>query len=378
VKVSASSFHLSNMDSKAAKNSTVVPSPAPPSSPSAKSVKAPCSPAGIKNDDEDRKAFLTYAQQSGISVSTAEWVSNSSLLVLPSQRAREIQFHLPDCKNSSSCSTGDSSLSTIPVNGFPIVFTGPHFEGKLVSRIRDVNTSTSTKGKLLTNNQYFANRSRQYQWCVQGRFKKRIRFDKVVTGQEFGRPFRNAPSSFVVRKGLDLLKSKLPEAFECDLLSGQPHFEHPMLSGCQGFRVDRPEVLVGLLNDDMHGFGADGNLIEDTSLLGDTAIPRDAIARRKYFAKTSNLEKYYFEPDFVYTFDTYVNFFSPARYRMELTTFFSVDVIPLFNGYPLFMAMAKDKDSGEYLWATEMWNQRLLNYDEKHGFLARLFMERQC
>lgn len=375
------------MDSKAAtptkavKNSTVVPSPAPPSSATAKSVKAPCSAVGIKNDEEDRKAFLTYAQQSGLSVSTAEWVSNSSLLVLPSQRAREIEFHLPDSsKNSSnSCSrsAGESSLSSIPVNGCPIVFSGPHFEGKLVSRIRDVESS-SAEGKLLSNNQYFANRSRQYQWCVQGRFKKRIRFDKVVTGQEFGRPFRNAPSSFVVRKGLDLLKSKLPEAFECDLLSGQPHFEHPMLSGCQGFRVDRPEDLVGLPNDNMHGIGADGNLIEDTSLLSDTAIPRDAIARRKYFAKTSNLEKYYFEPDFVYTFDTYVNFFSPARYRMELTTFFSVDVVPLFNGYPLFMAMAKDKDSGKYLWATEMWSQRLLNYDEKHGFLARLFMERQC
>ena len=373
------------MDSKAATpkaimNSTVVPSPDPPSSASAKSVKAPCSPAGIiKNDDEDRKAFLTYAQQSGLSVSTAEWASNSSLLVLPSQRAREIEFHLPNSKKSSSRSNeGESSLSTIPVNGCPIVFSGPYFEGKLVSRIRDVDTSSSAEGKLLSNNQYFANRSRQYQWCVQGRFKKRIRFDKVVTGQEFGRPFRNAPSSFVVRKGLDLLKSKLPEAFECDLLSGRPHFEHPMLSGCQGFRVDRPEDLVGLLNDDMHGIGTDGNLIEDTSLLGDSAIPRDAITRRKYFAKTSNLEKYYFEPDFVYTFDTYVNFFSPARYRMELTTFFSVDVIPLFNGYPLFMAMAKDKDSGEYLWATEMWSQRLLNYDEKHGFLARLFMERQC
>jgi len=147
-------------------------------------------------------------------------------------------------------------------------------------------------------------------------------------------------------------------------------------SGCQHFRIDRPEDLEGLLDEDMHGVSEDGSVIEDTHLLEDDSVPQDGVARRKYFAKNCNLERYYFEPEFVYTFDTFVNFFSPARYRMELTTFFSVDVIPLFNGYPLFMSMAKEKDSAEYFWATEMWHQRLLNYDEKPGPLARLFMEK--
>ena len=40
------------------------------------------------------------------------------------------------------------------------------------------------------------------------------------------------------------------------------------------------------------------------------------------------------------------------------------------------MSMAKEKDNGEYFWATEMWHQRLLNYDEKPGPLARLFTEK--
>jgi hypothetical protein len=323
-------------------------------------------------EDEDRKAFSAYAQQSGLRATSAEWTSNSSLLVLPSHRAREIEFHLP-CRN---CDKGESKLPVLPVNGCPIAFNGPNFEGKLVSRIRDVDTTSNVEGNLLPNKQYFHNRSRQYQWCVQGRFKKRVRFDKVVTGQDFGRPFRNRPSSLVVNKGLDLLKNKLPEAFHCDLLSNEPMIEHPLLSGCQHFRIDRPEDLEGLLDEDMHGVSEDGSVIEDTRLLDDDSVPQDGVARRKYFAKNCNLERYYFEPEFVYTFDTFVNFFSPARYRMELTTFFSVDVIPLFNGYPLFMSMAKEKDSAEYFWATEMWHQRLLNYDEKPGPLARLFMEK--
>jgi len=38
------------------------------------------------------------------------------------------------------------------------------------------------------------------------------------------------------------------------------------------------------------------------------------------------------------------------------------------------MAMAKDKCSDTYLWGTEMWHKRLINYDEKpSGLVARLF-----
>ena len=36
------------------------------------------------------------------------------------------------------------------------------------------------------------------------------------------------------------------------------------------------------------------------------------------------------------------------------------------------MAMAKDKDTGNYLWATEMWHKKLLDYETKPGVVARL------
>ncbi len=71
--------------------------------------------------------------------------------------------------------------------------------------------------KGMSNKKYFQNRSHQYQWSVQCWFKRKIRFDKIMTGQEFGRPFWNAPSSRVAKKCLNLMKHKLPETFDCNL-----------------------------------------------------------------------------------------------------------------------------------------------------------------
>lgn len=53
-----------------------------------------------------------------------------------------------------------------------------------------------------------------FQWTVRGVFKKRMRFDEVVTGQDFDRPFRNTPSASIVRTGINMLRNRLPESFE--------------------------------------------------------------------------------------------------------------------------------------------------------------------
>jgi hypothetical protein len=61
---------------------------------------------------------------------------------------------------------------------------------------------------------YFKGRSRHFQWTVQGVFKERVRFDEMVTGQDFDRPFRNPPAMKLVDQALVLLKTKLPDTFE--------------------------------------------------------------------------------------------------------------------------------------------------------------------
>jgi hypothetical protein len=158
-------------------------------------------------EEDDRRAFFYYSLQSGLPPLT-KWPNDVTTFVVPAQRANGIEYH-----HSSCDSLYRGITKSLPMNGDVVAFTGPNFEGKLVSRMRDVSLHPCN-GRHMPNDEYFRNRSRQYQWTVQGRFKRRIRFDEIVTGQDFGRPFRNMPSSKMVKKGLDLLKHKLPETFE--------------------------------------------------------------------------------------------------------------------------------------------------------------------
>jgi len=164
-------------------------------------------------------------------------------------------------------------------------------------------------------------------------FKRPMRFDQVVTGQDFGRSFRNPPAMSLVHRCLNMLKDRLPETFECELDSIAPRFEHPLVSGCQTFRVDLiseadfwPKFIAGE--------NERGEIKEDTTLLGDKTVPSSPEARRKYFSKRENLERFYFNPGLLYTFDYYCNFFAPATYSMEIAPPFRIDLIPYFNGYP--------------------------------------------
>lgn len=123
-------------------------------------------------------------------------------------------------------------------------------------------------------------------------------------------------------------------SYQSDLFADKPRFEHPLICGCQHFRVDKLTSFDEVTSDDkLLGEGERGEIIEDSSLLG--LVPKCSEKRRKFFCKQENLESYYYEPnDYLYTFDFYANFFTPARHRLEITPFFSFDLIPYFNGQP--------------------------------------------
>lgn len=190
----------------------------------------------------------------------------------------------------------------------------------------------------------------------------------MLTGQDFGRPFRNTPAVSLVKRGMGLLKNRLPDSFvwcdrtyaiiiscyqsslmrniyffsypHSDLFSQTPKFEHPLVAGCQCFRIDTADEIEFdntnelNINMTMKGESENGGITEDTTLLRDSSVPKKAELRRKYFSKQKNLEKFYFEPNLVYTFEFFANFFSPVRYSLELTPYFQIDVAPYFNGYP--------------------------------------------
>ena len=101
------------------------------------------------NEEADRKAFLSYSQQSGLPPSE-EWPNDSSVLVVASHRSKEVMYETPPFGTSGggkSC----SSLCLLPMNGCAVPFNGPHFEGKLVSRVRDDAITCRNEGNLLSN-----------------------------------------------------------------------------------------------------------------------------------------------------------------------------------------------------------------------------------
>lgn len=317
---------------------------------------------GLSNEQRahtslEEEAFLSYFHQSKLP-HPDKWSEESPIYISASRRAPAITYDILPQQSETP--------PPFPLDGTIISFDGPLFKGKIVSRVKDVPAMNMThRTPSCPTTQYFKSKSRMFQWTVQGTFKKRIRFDKVVTGQEFARPFRNAPSASIVRKGISLLRSRLPDTFEwlvrcfyidvsrcnsrwyihtiqvshmwifarSDLFADKPRFEHPLISGCQCFRVDKIVSLHNCAQDTLIGETEAGDIIEDTTLLGNE-VPSSSERRRKYFSKQKNLQKYFFETNYVYTFDFCSNFFSPARHRLQLAPIFSFDLIPYFNGCP--------------------------------------------
>ena len=168
------------------------------------------------NDESDildtstqEESLLSYFKQSRIPTPD-RWPQSSPVYVVASHRAPDVKYELP-------CLESDA-MPPFPLDGTVVPFDGPLFNGKMISRIKNapsmkLSPGDNTLSKCPSKN-YFKGKSRMFQWIVQGKFKRRLRFDKVVTGQEFDRPFRNAPSATIVRKGIDLLRNRLPDAFE--------------------------------------------------------------------------------------------------------------------------------------------------------------------
>ncbi len=161
----------------------------------------------IQVDNDENDEFLSYFHESRLP-HPDHWPEKSSVFVTASQRAPQITYNLSRSESLD--------VPPFPLDGSVVEFSGPMFSGKIVSRIKDAPSMTTSDRSppLCPSDQYFKGRSRLFQWTVQGVFSKRCRFDKIVTGQYLDRPFRNAPSSTIVKRGLDLMKNRLPDTFE--------------------------------------------------------------------------------------------------------------------------------------------------------------------
>jgi len=234
------------------------------------------------------------------------------------------------------------------VNIAPYDFENRLFKGSLMVRLRNLDN---------TPQEYFQGRNRRMQVCLQGRFKRRTRFDKVFSGQEFSKPLAWLPSRTVVNTCFAVLTPVLPPTFKHDVFSETPFFLSPLLCTCQGFAVERPGEQQDVFGLPEHRWA----IQENTLLLDDPDVPKNGDKRRKYFGHQANLEKYHFEPDLVYTFDYYQHYFDATQMNLDLSSFLRFDATRILGEQALQLSMAKDITTNEYLW----------NFDMLHASLVR-------
>jgi hypothetical protein len=226
--------------------------------------------------------------------------------------------------------------------------------------------------------------------CIQGHFKKKLRFDQVYGGQEFTAPLRNLPGAWLIKWAFGLLKPRLPQSFKCDLFCEKPFFLSPLILTSQKVRADhgtpqyvgdheiieypsylknppgkgRRTTKSGTVPD---GASSGGGGVEAAAEAGAEATsapsPSDSAAskipplpdkcdggkaRKKALSSASALEAYEFQPGVCYTFDYYQQFFRAPLFALDLGVKL-IDLTYYMGEQPLLLTMAKTMDTNEYL-----------------------------
>eukprot|EP01042_Synura_sphagnicola_P000163 gene163-164_t len=197
-------------------------------------------------------------------------------------------------------------------------------------------------------------KKRQFQYVVQGRFKKRLGFSSVYTGQAFSGPLTELPSSWILSPFLYLL-AQLQPGMEADLTSESPYILSPLMSTCQNIVVSKvgeePAIRVDAVGVQP--------IVEDLRILGADFQPEHggeaatSGQRARFFSDRVNLSKFSFDPEL-----------GQIEFGM-----FSYDILG-YLGYRPIQVMATVWDpasrpshkSGEwpYLYYFEIWHERSL------------------
>jgi hypothetical protein len=239
--------------------------------------------------------------------------------------------------------------SQLRVNKIPIPFETSLFKGVAMIRIANLPDSPPS---------YFKGRNRKMQVAIQGSFKNRTAYDKVFSGQEFTKKIPSLPSKSVVDTVFALLSSKLPPTFLQDVFADEPYFLSPLVNTCQGFAVERK-------GEEQDVYGSEGNkwaVTENTELLG-PEVPKNGDKRRKFFASKKNLEKYYFDPELVYTFDYYQHYMDMNSMKFVVTSFLQFDVSSILGKQPMQLSMAKNMETKGYFWNFEVWHKAIVDME---------------
>lgn len=198
---------------------------------------------------------------------------------------------------------------------------------------------------------------------IQGKFKRRISFRDVYTGQEFCHPIKS-PGYLITKTALAFFKTISPSleanivAFsDKEMIPNATHFMSPLAGTASVIQIAE-EKNAPKLNPTLC-------ISEDTTLAGGVFtnslkekpdMEKRIKWRRKYFQSIKHLEKYSFETEKVYTFDFYND--KLIMDSLELAVLGSrFDLTKYLAGQPLRI-LAKSREANEYLWNFELWHER--------------------
>lgn len=240
----------------------------------------------------------------------------------------------------------------VPINTKdPITLDSPLFQGTISVQIRGLQS---------TDNKYFNGKKRFTHLVMQGRFKHDVKASDLWTGHEWFQISDLVPTSFVSIGYTAAAKMFSSTTRVCPSTSnGQiAGFLNPVLASCQLVHVARPgeEPDVWEATEDMR--------LLSPELADKNGSPLPAEKRRRWFDNPANAERVLLSKDYVYTWHIWQHWCNIASYRLQLSSFFSVDLCQFSEGQPM-QIMAKDSKTGEYSVNLLLWHKHLL-YQEEH------------
>jgi len=234
--------------------------------------------------------------------------------------------------------------------GVPFEFESELFKGKLLFRVRDLETSEDKQTDIL----YFGKKKSHNQFIIQGRFKKEIKAKNVVYGGEFKKPLKKSPPAWF-EKVMSGIFSTINAGIQFRLSANTPSALVSLPGSVQVIRADPPGQ-----EPDINSFNIEeNNSAFELSARGRNPIfPVDSKGRKKFFSNTKKSEDIVFDTETVYTFEHYDEIMDYKNYVMDLGVY-KFDMTKVLDAEP-FQIMAKDLEGGKHLWSFQLWHEKLL------------------
>ncbi|KAI8468383.1 MAG: hypothetical protein J3K34DRAFT_523009 [Monoraphidium minutum] len=231
----------------------------------------------------------------------------------------------------------------VPVNQYAVHIESDLFVGKMLLYVRGLPSS---------HEPYFAGKKRRSVLMFQGRFKRPVGVDQLVTGMEYDRPYKNLRGCWLMEKVVLAFAKRVVSAMETGDMATEPFITFHLLPLAHIVNVSLPgqEPPIESAPEDLR--------LWDPSLSTRTGEPMGSEARRRHFMMERNRRGRTYSTEHVWTFCIWQQVIDYAGYYLDLLVQ-DYDCVQHMDGQPL-QAMMKDKASGKYLFNFLYWNKKLV------------------